>query len=368
VLLTGAGLLIRSSMKLYSAPIGVNPANVLTMHINLPEAKYPRAPSQTEFHRHLRSKLESLPGVEATALASSLPFTSPMNLPVEIEGDAEPVPRIGGVKVTADYFRVMQVRPRRGRLFDDLDSDSRDVVVNESFVERHWPGVDPLGKRLRLASDAPSTWLTVVGVVPNIQQNFRRPLDLDPLIYLPYTAEPQRVMFLVARTLVPPAGLSAAFRKEVQSLDENLPVYDVRTLESRIAQNRLNTGSFGILFTIFGVIALVLASVGLYAVTSHAVSQRTPEIGIRMVMGGTPSDILGLVLRQGLRPIITGLAVGLPLAFGLTRVLRMALVGVSPGDPLTFAGVILVLTAAGVLGCAIPGRRAVRIDPVSALR
>jgi ABC-type antimicrobial peptide transport system permease subunit len=175
-------------------------------------------------------------------------------------------------------------------------------------------------------------------------------------------------MFLVARTLVPPAGLAAAFRKEVQGLDENLPVYDVRTLESRIAQNRLNTGSFGILFTIFGAIALVLASVGLYAVTSHAVSQRTPEIGIRMVMGGTPRDILGLVLRQGLRPILIGLVVGLPLAFGLTRVLRMALVGVSPGDPVTFVGVILILTAAGVLGCAIPARRAVRIDPVSALR
>ena len=175
-------------------------------------------------------------------------------------------------------------------------------------------------------------------------------------------------MFIVARTKVPPATLAEAFRREIQSLDENLPAYDVRTLDDRIAQNRLNVTVFGVLFTVFAAIALVLASVGLYGVIAHSVSLRTQEIGIRMALGGQAPNILGLVLGQAMRQVAIGLLVGIPLAFALSRGLSRALVGVSAGDPMTLGSVVLVLTVAGLLGCAVPAKRAMRVDPVEALR
>ena len=202
---------------------------------------------------------------------------------------------------------------------------------------------------MRLVRDrAAQPWLTVVGVVPDVFQNFRQLLERDPLIYLPYQQEPQRMVFVAARTGVPPATLAQTFRREVQGLDENLPAYDVRTLEDVMWQG-LSVRLLAAMCSIFALIALVLASVGLYAV------------------GGTARDIL-LVFAQGMRPLALGLGIGLALALGVTRVLRMVLAGVSPFDPVTFLGVVLVLVAAGVLGCAIPGRRAIRVDPVAALR
>jgi hypothetical protein len=267
----------------------------------------------------------------------------------------------------------MQVRARRGRVFNESDgiAGASAVIVNESFAAKAWPREDPIGKHIRLArGQAPEPLRTVVGMVPDIQQNFQRPVERAPLIYLAYGAapDPQRVMFLIARTTVPPSSMAEAFRKVVQSLDENLPVYDVRTLEDRIALRRLDVGAFVLLFTIFAGVALVLASVGLYAVVAHSVNQRTREIGVRMAVGGTSRDILRLVFWQGMLRVVIGLAVGLPLAAAVTFVLRAVLVGVSPGDPLSLAGAALVLILAGLLGCAIPARRAVRVDPVVALR
>jgi ABC-type antimicrobial peptide transport system permease subunit len=175
-------------------------------------------------------------------------------------------------------------------------------------------------------------------------------------------------MFLVARTTVPPKTLAPAFRRAVQNLDENLPVVDVRTLDERIEQYHMNTGVFVIVFTIFGGVALLLASVGLYAVVAHSVSQRTREIGVRMAVGGTTRDIVRMVFSQGMRRIVIGLAIGLPLAAAVTFALRAVLVGVKPGDPIALAGAAVVLILAGALGCAIPARRAVRVDPMTALR
>jgi putative ABC transport system permease protein len=387
VLVTGAGLMIRSAIHTYSMEVGVNALNVLTMQINLPEAKYPRMNDEVSFYRGLKTKLESLPGVEVVSLASSMPTGFVRYFPYELEsqppadaaGSRDARPFTAGLIVGADYFRVMQVRARHGRVFNDSDgiAGAPAVIVNESFAAKAWPGEDPIGQRLRLAHETGPTrgqalesWLTVVGIVPDIQQNFQRPVEHAPLIYLPYgaSADPQRVMFLIARTSVPPSSMAEAFRKEVQSLDENLPVFDVSTLEDRIALRRLDVGAFVILFTIFAGVALVLASVGLYAVVAHSVSQRTREIGVRMAVGGTAGDILRLVFWQGMRRIVIGLAVGLPLAVAVTFVLRAVLVGVAPGDPLSLAGAALVLILAGLLGCAIPARRAVRVDPVVALR
>jgi putative ABC transport system permease protein len=375
VLLAGAGITIRSSINIYNTPIGVNTSNVLTMHINLPEAKYPRVNDQLSFHRSLKTKLESLPGVEVVSLASMLPTAGMLYFPYELEGrpPADPghQPGTAALVVGADYFRVMQVRARRGREFNESDgiTGAPAVVVNQSFAAKAWPGEDPIGKRLRLLGGRPrQSWLNVVGIVPDVLQGFRNNLERGPMIYLPYASDPQRMMFIVARTAVPPSTLAEAFRREVQSLDENMAVYDVRTLEDRIAMSRLNVSSWGIIFTIFAGVALVLAWVGLYAVVAHSVSQRTREIGVRMALGGTRRDIIALVFAQGMRRIAIGLAVGLPLGFAVTFALRAALFGVAPGDPVTLAAAALVLILAGVLGCALPARRAIRVDPIVALR
>jgi putative ABC transport system permease protein len=176
------------------------------------------------------------------------------------------------------------------------------------------------------------------------------------------------VMFIAARTRVPPATLTDAFRKEVQQIDPDLPVYDVDTLDARVSRNRLEVGAMGAVFSVFALVALVLASVGLYAVVAHAVSQRTREIGVRMALGGSESQIIKLVFAQGMGQVAIGLAIGLPAAFGVARVLRSILVDVAPGDPVTFAGVTLVLMSAAFLGCMLPARRAARVHPVDALR
>jgi putative ABC transport system permease protein len=266
---------------------------------------------------------------------------------------------------------VIRVRARRGRTFTDSDAVSGVpvVLVNEDFVEKFWPNESAVGKRIRLVKDrAAQPWLTVIGVLPNIRQNPRRPLENDPLIYLPYQQEPQREMFLVAQTQVPAQTLATPLRREVQKIDSNLALYDIGTVDSHLAKTRLETSILGGMFSVFAGLALVLAAIGLYAVISHGVSQRTQEIGIRMALGGTQRDILRLVYMQGLRPLVIGMMLGLPAALGVTHILRTTLIGVSPGDPLTLLAVVLVLTAAGVAGCAVPARRAVRVDAIVALR
>ncbi len=374
ILLAGAGLMIRSTVNLYGAPLGVNTADLLTVQVNLPEAKYPLPGDQVAFHRILKARLDSLAGVEGKAITSNLPLGRWVSFPYELEGKAsEPdrSPQIGAIVTNPAYFPIMQVKPRRGRTFTDSDGVAGVpvVLVNESFARKYWPGENALGKHLRLVKKgAVQPWLTVVGVLTDILQNARRPLEHDPLIYLPYTEEPQREMFIVSRTHIPPRTLVQAFRRTVQNIDPNLAVYDARTLENRLAGSRLSVSLLGGMFSVFAGIALLLASLGLYAVIAHSISQRTQEIGVRMAIGGTRRDILRLVYAQGMRPLLVGIALGLPAAFAIAYVLRMLLVGVSPGDPLTFVLVVLVLVLAGVLGCAMPAWRAVHVDPIVALR
>ena len=373
VLLAGAGLMIRSTVNLYGAPIGASTGNVLTMRVNLSEAKYPLARDQLEFHRTIEARLDSLAGVAATGAASNLPFGRWISFSYELEGapsEKGRAPQIGGIIATPGYFRVLQVKAQRGRTFTESDGVTGVpvVVINESFAKKFWPGNSALGKRLRLMKDQAQPWLTVVGVIPDILQNFRRPLEHDPLIYLPYALEPQREMFIVSKTRVPAGTLAKALRRAVQHVDQNLAVYGVRTLENRLQESRLSVTLLGGMFSVFAAIALLLAAVGLYAVISHSISQRTQEIGVRMAIGGTRRDILRLVYAQGMRPLGLGMVFGLPAAFAVSHVLQMTLIGVSPSDPVALLSAVLVLAAAGVAGCAIPGYRAVRVDPLIALR
>jgi len=361
ILLVGAGLLIRSSLHVYRAPLGVDPSNVLTMQIRLPEAKYRRDEDQVVFQEQLKTRLEALPGVEGVALASAMPTLGLgiIRVTCQLEGSDLLIPAVGELTIGENYFRVMRTEMLRGRTFQARETDA--VIVNEAFAREFSAEV---GKRLRVGSK----WLTIVAIAGNVQQDYRRPAEREPLVYTSYDAGPQRAMFLAARTRVPPAGLAEVFRRELWKLDENLPASDIHTLEAGISQVRMNVGAICALLTIFAGIALVMAFVGLYAVVAHAVSQRTQEIGIRIAMGASPRDILKLVLAQGLRPVALGQLIGLPAALGVGRVFRIALVGVSSSDPSTFLGVVLTLVAACLLGCAIPARRATRVDPVIALR
>jgi predicted permease len=375
VLLVGAGLMIRSFLAMYRASIGFDPAKILTMRLSLPEAKYAKNEDQFSFHDRLKMRLAALPGVEAVAIASTLPTGGSMSFPFELEGgppvDEKHRQTLAAVVVSPDYFRTVDVRARRGRFFTDTDGVAGPpvIIVNQRFTEKFWPGQDPIGKRLRLFQNAaPEPFVTVVGVVPDILQS-NSTNERDPLIYIPYRQKPQRDMAIVARTRVPPATLGTAFRKTVQSVDEDLPIYRLLTMEDRLAQNYWPWRVFGSLFAIFAGIALLLASVGLYAVIAHAVSLRTQEIGVRVALGASTRQIHSLVFRQGMSQLAIGLSVGLAGAFGLTRILRTILAGnVSPTDPSSFIVAASILAVAAILGCWIPARRATNVDPVVALR
>ncbi len=377
VLLTGAGLMVRSFINVVQAKTGVNEKNVLVLRVELPNNKYPKIEDKVAFHDRLKTRLEALPGVVVSCVSYTMPTGGSLDFPVEIEGrpltpNQKDVP-MAVMVVSPDYFRTMDVRLLRGRMFVNADNETAPgvVIVNQKFAETTWPGEDPMGKRLRVYRERdrnPTGWLTVVGVAPNILQNDVSSHKFDPLIYVAYRQMPQADMAVMARTSVPPGSLTTAFRREVQAIDEDMPIFLMRSLEERLASNRWDQIVFGSLFGIFAGIALLLASIGLYAVIAHSVNQRTQEIGVRMALGANGSNIVALVLRQGLLQLGIGLVIGVAGAFATTRLIASELQGVSPTDPSTFAMTMLVLAGAALLGCLIPARRAMSVDPVVALR
>lgn len=381
VLLTGAGVMMRSVLNLYTADIGVDTARILTTYVPLqceapfcaaPDARYPDAAARIVFFDRVTTRLAAMPGVEAVALATRRPAGGASIFPYALVGDA-PVearrrPTLSALIVDSHYFQTLGVALLAGRDFNDADGASGPPValVNQRFAQQHWPGEDPLGQRLRVFDDdVPGGWLTVVGVAPDIVQDFARQ-RIDPLVYMPYRQRAVEAMTVIARTRVPPESLAATVQREIQALDPDLPVFESLSLSPRLdGDYRFN---YALPFVIFAAIALLLASIGLYAVIAHSLSQRTQEIGIRMAMGATAQDVLALVFSQGMRPVGAGLAAGLAASFAVTPVLRSVLVEVSPADPITFVGAPLVLMVAAMLGCLIPGLRATRVDPVIALR
>jgi hypothetical protein len=279
--------------------------------------------------------------------------------------------------VGQDYFRAMHAGVKSGREFLAADTVGSlpVVIVNELFARQARPRQDPW-ERLRLlrlragapqgTPPAPEPWLTVVGLAPDILQDDES-FELGPVLYFAFHQRPEG-MEIMMRARVPPATLGHAIRQAVQELDEDLAVPSLRTLDDALWLRNWRYRVFGTMFAIFAAIALLLASVGLYAVIAHSVSQRTREIGVRMALGAVTGDILRLVFRQGIQQLVLGLAIGLAAALWVTQILQAMLVGITPADPLTFTSVTLVLIMAGVLGCAIPARRAIRVDPVVALR
>jgi putative ABC transport system permease protein len=365
--------MIRSFLNIYNADLGVKKDNVLTLGLNLPPAKYPDAKARSSFYDRVKTSLEAIPGVESAAITRALPAAGSGHLPYQLEGapevDDQRRPTLRELTVGTDYFRTLGASVFSGREFNDFDSPSSVpvVVVNQRLASEFWPGENALGKRLRVFDGkTPGPWRNVVGVVSNIVQDTQ--LEISPLIYLPYRQRPEPGMEVIARTRVLPASLSTAFRRDVQALDSGLPIFGPLTLNERLEENYWTSGLDGALFLIFAAIALLLAAVGLYAVIAHSVSQRTQEIGIRMAIGATARDILKLVFTQGTLPLGIGLIIGLGASLAVTPLLKSALVGVSPVDPITLVVASVVLVLAAMLGCLIPARQAMRVDPVVALR
>ena len=379
VLLAGAGLMLRSLVNTSRASIGIDPAPVLSLNVNLRRTKYPGLDAQLRFYESLKSRLEAVPTIEAMALTSDLPAESPDDYRYEVEGapavDFRQMKRTALLVVGEDYFRSLGLRPRSGREFraSDTPAAPRVAVVNESFVMAAWPRQEAIGRRFRYVERAedgaivPGPWLVVAGVVPDVLQDDES-FELAPVIYVPYRQNLMGGMEILVRTRVPPAAAGETVRRTVQAIDSDLAVRALRPLEQSLWFRNWRHRVFGAMFAIFAAIALVLASVGLYAVIAHSVNQRTREIGVRMALGATSRDILRLVFGQAMIRFTLGLAIGLAGAVATTSVLESMLVGITASDPLTLVIVSAILAAAGAAGCSIPARRAIRVDPVIALR
>ncbi len=377
VLLAGAGALVRSFLNLSRADLGVHTANITTMLLSLPQDRYHGPAAQVDFFDRLKARLDATPGVESIAIASQLPAATLRSLPYEIAGtppvDSQRRPTVSALTIGPAYFSTLDAAVRSGRDFNDFDgvSGAPVAIVNQRFAAMHWPGEEPLGKRLRMFDGTtPGAWLTVVGVAPNVVQNYDVQTH-DPLVYRPYLQQPERAMWVIVRSRLPAGSLATTFRREIQTIDADLPIWiGPYTLDQRLAGmgNYWSIRNDAALFVVFAAIALLLASIGLYAVIAHSVSQRTQEIGVRIAIGAGARDILALVLAQGIRPLGIGLTIGVAASLAVTPILKSQLVGVSPVDPLTLIVTSAVLIGSAALGCLIPARRAMHVDPVVALR
>jgi putative ABC transport system permease protein len=375
VLLAGAGLLIRSLIKLGQVDPGFNAANVLTLRLALPNPRYAERSARIAFYRQTLENVRNLPGVQAAAFISDPPVTGSLGLWLNgFHIDGQPLPPPGQRHsaylrcITPDYFRTLNIPLVKGRALAEADAADRPwvVVIDEAMARRYFPNEDPLGKRLVIYAGERRP-REIVGVVGAVKQTA---LDQEagPHMYVPYFQTPQDYATLLVRAAATPLNLTGAVKSAALAADREQPVYNIQTMEGIVAESvaarRLNMSLLGL----FATVALALAALGIYGVMSYSVSQRTQEIGIRLALGARPRDVFGLVIRQGMALTMTGAAIGLLAAFGLTRLMTNLLFGVSPTDPLTFIGVAALLTCVALLACYAPARRATKVDPMVALR
>ena len=375
-LLVAAGLMTKSVTRLRSLDMGFDPGAVMTARLGLFEAEFPDPESRLRFFEELRARLQDAPGVRAASLGTVLPGLGHGLGSFAVEGEAYatdrdyPTARFG--LADTGYFETVDLPVVMGRGFDLGDNGRGEpvAIVNESFAKRFLQGGSPLGRRIRAGtSGSAEPWRTVVGVVPDAwMQGLGNSEDLPDGFYVPLQQSDARFISILARGGGDPTNLTAAIREAVGAVHPDTPLYFVDTLKGRIEENTWAFNVFGILFTVFGAVALFLAAVGLYGVMAFSVSRRTPEVGIRMALGARGGQVLGLILRQGLGQILVGLGVGLGLAFGVSYGLRNMFFEVSARDPVVFGLVASVLLLTGLAASAVPARRATQVDPLTALR
>lgn len=375
ILLSGAGLLLKSFFRLEHVNPGFAPHGVLTYEIDLPGSRYSKQEQQESFFRELFERVGNLPGVQASSGAMPLPLSGD-SIRTSLEVEGHPLPKSDSLHVHlrlvgTDYFRAMGIPLLQGRDFKNADRAGAPevVIINKELADKSFPGENPLGKRIKpgFGRGDQDRWREIVGVVGNVKHAaLDRPDTIE--CYLPQDQEGNGTMWGVVRSNVPTASMLSAIREQVALMDKDVPVYNVETMDHYVAHSVALPRLDSTVFAIFSGLALVLAVVGIYGVMSYGVAQRTSEFGIRMTLGAQRRDVLRLVLRQGLKIAAIGVVVGVVGAFAAARLLGSLLFGVSPADPLAIAGAVFVLVACSLLACYIPARRATRVDPMVALR
>ena len=371
ILLIGAALMIQSFLRLRHVGAGFNPDNVLTMELSLPRDSYPRE-RRTAFFQQLLERAQSVPGVQVVAAAKHLPLSGDnMNFAFDVEGRPFPPGKSPGADcrfVTSDYFEALRIPLINGRVFTESDSLQGPPVllINKAMADRFFPNEDPIGKRLELGINNFAG--QIVGIVGNVK-HVGLDAEVNHEIYLPYSQAPFATdMTLLVRTSGNPLSVAGAMRSELKALDNQVSISKVRTMDTiageSVAQPRFRT----LLLGLFGITALLLATVGIYGVMSYTVSQRTQEIGIRMALGAQVADVRRLVMKNGMTLALIGVAIGLAGAFGLTRLLGSLLFGISATDATTFVAISAGLGVIALMACYIPARRATKVDPLVALR
>lgn len=371
ILLVGASLMVKGFKNLVNRYPGYDAASVLSMRVTLPESKYATAVARAEFYDRAAEKLGAIPGVEAAAVVRFLPSGwswqtgsfSIENVPPE-PGDRL---RAGMQAVSQGFFSALRVPLRSGRLLAGQDGAGATpvVVISETMAQRYWPGSNPIGRRVRFGASEP--WRTIVGVVGDIRQNTFDD-QFRSIAYLPISQAPPQSAGFILRTARDPISFAPAARAMIEAIDRDQPAYDIRTLQQLISDNASGVQYSARMMFTFGVVALLLAAAGIYAVMAFAVAQRTHEIGVRMALGAQRANVLGMIVRNSVKLSAGGLAVGVPLAWLLMRVLASVLYGVVRLDIPILLGLTVMLAAVGALAGIVPARRATCVDPLAALR
>jgi putative ABC transport system permease protein len=377
-MLTGAGLLVRSLVKLQAMELGFKPSNVLTMELTIPPRRYNDTTSD-EFFRQVLERVGHLPGVQSAALDGALPITGgesgwSIMLDGRVVKTISEAPYAKPEQVTPGYFQTFGIPVLKGRAFGEGDRRGAPpvAVINSAMAKKLWPGVDPVGHTLKMFNPS-SPWVTIVGVVGDVHaRGFQE--EAPPTMYFPYSQSASSAYFqpnsmaLVVRTAGEPASMAPAVRGVVRGIDAQVPISRVATMEEVIARSIASRRFTTILLGGFASLALALAGIGIYGVIAYGVSQRTYEIGVRIALGASTASVVRLVMAEGIRMTVTGLALGLVGALAIDRLLRSMLVGVTTTDPTTLAVVVGILVGVAACACALPARRATTVSPTEALR
>jgi putative ABC transport system permease protein len=370
VLLIGAGLLIRSFVRLRTVSPGFDAKNTLTAQTFLPPSSFPQPADRIAFYQNALQRLQSIPGVESVAISTALPVVPTHATPVRFEGQPEVDlgrrPIVFFESISPDYPKTMRVPLVEGRAFDGRDDATSAPVamVNQATVRRFWPNQDPIGKLVWVGRFPPSQ---VVGVVADIK-NDTLASPTQPEVFLPFPQLASPVLYLTIRSSMDPHSLASALRSQIVTVNRGQPITDVRTMEERLESASAQTRSMMLLLGVFSATALILAVVGIYGVISYSVAQRTQELGIRIALGASRSDIFGLVIGNGLKVALAGILVGLVASYGLTRLMASLLFQTSATDPIIFAASAALFAIVAMLASYLPARRAMRISPTDALR
>jgi putative ABC transport system permease protein len=379
VLLVGAGLLMRSFFRLTRVDPGFDAHNVLSMKLSVPRSKYKEGAATANFYKQLIEKIQALPGVESAAAISHLPLSGDYwggtltfeGVTANAERDNLASFEVDQRVITPDYFATMKTPLLEGRFFTSLDVRGRPgvAIIDETLARRLWPDTSPVGRRFTFGRfpEKPETWIEVVGVVRHIRHH-RLEAEVREQVYYPHALLSFTGMTLAIRTASDPSGMVGAVRETVRSLDRDQPVYRIRTMDELVAGALAPARFTLLLLLIFAGVAAVLAVIGIYGVMSNAVTQRTHEIGVRMALGAQVSDVLKMVVAQGIKLVAVGIGAGLMAAFLLTRLMASLLFDVNATDSMTFIFVSVILAGVALVACYVPARRATRVDPMVALR